>query len=400
MDMYKLIIIDDEANALQQFCNMMEWKNYGFSLAGVFSESEEPLEYIKNNHVDLVFTDIKMPKYSGIDIAKACHELKTSPYVVFISAYSDFEYARKAIHYNIYDYLVKPFSYSDIENTLIKVYNLLEEKNASNLFASNLEMVEQQFVFSELVLGNIKSVDELMEKLISINLPAFLAGNRCAYINITINNFDEYITNTWKYGKEKLYNAISYLASSKTVMFSSSFAYVNDSFEILAIDIDSDFDAELDKYIETLCTNLRQLLSITDVSIDTKHKGALSDFVLNNDVETENIIDDPIIKRSIDYIHLNYKKDITLDDVAKHISLSRVYFCSYFKKITGENFINELNRYRIEKAKVLLATTAETISAVAEDVGYRSIPYFYKTFTKFTGQTPSEYRSGMRKETE
>ena len=108
--------------------------------------------------------------------------------------------------------------------------------------------------------------------------------------------------------------------------------------------------------------------------------------------------DDPIIKKSIDYIRRNYKNDITLDEVSKHISLSRVYFCSYFKKVTGDNFINELNRYRIEKAKELLSSTDTTISSVAEDVGYKSIPYFYKTFTKFTGHTPTEYRTAFRKD--
>ncbi|MBQ7718459.1 MAG: helix-turn-helix transcriptional regulator [Clostridia bacterium] len=87
-----------------------------------------------------------------------------------------------------------------------------------------------------------------------------------------------------------------------------------------------------------------------------------------------------------------YKEEISLEDVAKQTYLSRVYFCSYFKKITGTNFVDVLNQYRIEKAKELLKSTNMNISAIAEEVGYKSIPYFYKLFTHFTNLSPAQYR--------
>lgn len=396
--MYKLVIIDDEFAALEQFADAIEWTNYGFDLVGAFSDSIEAMEFIKNGGADLVFTDIKMPGYSGIDIAEMCLEMEAAPLVVFISAYSDFEYARKAIRFNVCDFIVKPFSYSDIENVLIKAYNLLQQKHSTNLFDTNLEMLEQQFVFSELVLGNITSIDELKDKLSSLELPVFLSENKCARICVTINNFESYTQNTWKHGKDKLYNAISYLAGSKSPVFSSSFAFVGNSFQILVIAVQGNFDRELDGYISSLRTNLEQLLSLSDITIETERKDSLGDFVAEPENGKNFFYDDPIIEKSIDYIRRNYKNDITLDEVAKHISLSRVYFCSYFKKVTGDNFINELNRYRIEKAKELLVSSEITISAVAEEVGYKSIPYFYKTFTKFTGQAPTEYRTAFRRD--
>ena len=396
--MYNLIIIDDETTALEQFADAIEWTSYGFTLAGAFSDSIEAMEFIKTGGADLVFTDIKMPGYTGIDIAEMCLELENPPLVVFISAYSDFEYARKAIRFNVCDFIVKPFSYSDIENVLVKAYNILEEKYSSNLFATNLEMLEQQFVFSELVLGNITSNEELREKLTSLELPIFLSENKCAKINVTINNFDSYTQNTWKHGKDKLYNAISYLAGSKTPVFSSSFAFANNTFQILAIAVQGNFDKELANYLTSLRANLEQLLSINDITIETEINESLEEFVGEPENSKAPYHDDPIIQKSIAYIRENYKSDITLDDVAKHISLSRVYFCSYFKKVTGDNFINELNRYRIEEAKKLLVSTDITISSIAEEVGYKSIPYFYKTFTKFTGQAPTEYRTAFRRD--
>jgi len=396
--MYKLIIIDDETMALEQFADIMDWENYGFTLEATFCQSEDALSYIKNNEVDLVFTDIKMPKVSGLDIARECLEQKNPPYVVFISAYSDFEYARQAIQYNICDYLIKPFSFSDIENILIKVYKLLQQKSNSNLFVSNLEILEQQYVLTDLVSGNYSSVEELKEKFVSINIPSFLTSNACAEISVTIDNFDEYIAHVWKHGKEKLYNAISYLANIKTPIFCSSFEYIADTFRILAIDINGRFEHELNKYTNELRENLKQLLLIENVIIEISHTSTPEDYINEIDSGFAPQHDDSIIQKSYEYIRKHYKRDISLDEISKHINLSRVYFCSYFKKMTGDNFISELNRYRIEKAKEYLSSTDITISSVAEEVGYKSIPYFYKTFTKFTGHTPTEYRTKFRKE--
>ena len=47
----------------------------------------------------------------------------------------------------------------------------------------------------------------------------------------------------------------------------------------------------------------------------------------------------------------------------------------------------------MEKAKVILDTTMQSVSSVAETVGYESVPYFYKIFSKITGVTPNEYRN-------
>ncbi len=393
--MYKLIIIDDEYSSATQFGSAINWGSYGFCLDRVFSDSEEALEYLEKNSADLIFTDIRMPKYSGMDIAKFCSAMKKPPFVVFISAYSEFEYARQAIKYKIFDYLTKPFSFSDIEKILVKVYNtLLEQSSGNELFASNLELLEQQHVFSELILGNVHSKEELNEQISTLNLPSFILESKCAQVSVTINNFDDYIQSTWKHGTDKLYNAISYISQSKNKLFCCNWAYAGNTFEIIAIDLNRNFDSEFKVYTEQLKTNLIQLLSLEDITISFQEISSLSDFVTEDFGDSKEAYgDDVIIKKSIKFMHENYKKDISLNDVAKYVSLSRVYFCSYFKKITGENFVDTLNRYRVEKAKELLDGTTQSVSSVAETVGYKSIPYFYKIFAKITNLTPNEYRN-------
>jgi two-component system response regulator YesN len=61
--------------------------------------------------------------------------------------------------------------------------------------------------------------------------------------------------------------------------------------------------------------------------------------------------------------------------------------------ISASNFSTEyINRYRIEKAKELLKTTHAKVQAIAKDVGYWEVGYFYKQFKKYVGISPTEYR--------
>lgn len=100
-----------------------------------------------------------------------------------------------------------------------------------------------------------------------------------------------------------------------------------------------------------------------------------------------------IIKRAIDYIEENYMNEISLDDVARHVNLSKAYFSGFFKKETNENLIEYITRFRIERARELLENTDLKVYNVALDVGMDNYRYFTKRFKEITGLTPVEYKS-------
>ena len=98
------------------------------------------------------------------------------------------------------------------------------------------------------------------------------------------------------------------------------------------------------------------------------------------------------IKKAIDFISTNYEKDISLDDVANHVGLNKYYFAHEFRTITGFTFVSYLNKLRCEMSKRLLITSKTNISEVAKSCGFRSKSYFAKTFKKYMGLLPNEYR--------
>lgn len=99
------------------------------------------------------------------------------------------------------------------------------------------------------------------------------------------------------------------------------------------------------------------------------------------------------------YIDENYNKDISLEDVAKHVSLNPSYLSRFFKHHTNCKFIDYLSKLRVEKAKEMLQDNKIKVYEICDRVGYKNIQHFYKVFKNFTGYTPSEFRKHISDKT-
>lgn len=98
------------------------------------------------------------------------------------------------------------------------------------------------------------------------------------------------------------------------------------------------------------------------------------------------------MKKSIQYISNHFTENITLKDVAAHVNLNPTYFSSMFKESSGSSFKEYLNKVRVEESKRLLANTDYSIIDIAVATGFSDQSYFSKTFKKYTGLSPKQYR--------
>ena len=96
-----------------------------------------------------------------------------------------------------------------------------------------------------------------------------------------------------------------------------------------------------------------------------------------------------IQEKIIDYVNENYKKDITLTDIATHFGYSKNHFSTLFKKRFSINFVQYLNFVRIKKSLLLLKTTQTT--AIYFYCGFNSSQQYFSNFKKFMNCTPTEY---------
>ncbi len=98
------------------------------------------------------------------------------------------------------------------------------------------------------------------------------------------------------------------------------------------------------------------------------------------------------VKQAIGLIRSEYYRDLSLDYVAEFAGLSKFYFAREFKRVTGYTFVSYVNVTRCENAKALLSDWALTLGRIGKKCGFSSQSYFTKTFKKYVGMLPEEYR--------
>lgn len=99
-----------------------------------------------------------------------------------------------------------------------------------------------------------------------------------------------------------------------------------------------------------------------------------------------------VFLKLMNYINENYKKDISLTSAGEALHMSTNYVSQLFKKETGITFIRYITQLRMEDAISLLTTTQMSAVEIAMKIGFNDYFYFLKTFKKFTGKTPTQYR--------
>ena len=94
-----------------------------------------------------------------------------------------------------------------------------------------------------------------------------------------------------------------------------------------------------------------------------------------------------------DYVNAHYQENgLSVKDISAYVHLSASYVCTFFKNETGNTLNQYITEFRMEKAKLLLSDPRYRISDISAEVGYSDGNYFGKSFKKYTGFSPSEYR--------
>ncbi|MCS7462079.1 response regulator [Paenibacillus doosanensis] len=109
-------------------------------------------------------------------------------------------------------------------------------------------------------------------------------------------------------------------------------------------------------------------------------------------VLTEPSVSEKAIDKVRNYIHENYK-EACLENAAKIVYMNPYYLSKYFKQKTGENFSDYLTRVRMNKAAELLKDVSYKTYEISDLVGYSNAKNFTRTFRRFFGKTPREYRN-------
>ncbi len=145
-------------------------------------------------------------------------------------------------------------------------------------------------------------------------------------------------------------------------------------------------------YFATPVVSRRKNKSISSLlSIFAEHLAMTSNQIAVQTAQAE----PPSISRAKAFIREHYQEKLSLGQVAGAVHVSVFYFCKLFRKATGTNFTEFVSRTRVEKAMSLLLNPNNRISEIAYEVGFESLTHFNRTFKKFAGESPTQYRGRL-----
>lgn len=148
----KCVIIDDEPLAVELLQDFVK-KVDSLELINSFNNAIDAVSFINQNNVDLVFLDIQMPHFSGIDFLNT---IEKKPLVIFTTAYSD--YAVEGFNLGAVDYLVKPIPFHRFLKAVVRAQQVLHPAAINQTAAENTNApeIDQDFMFVRAEYENVK----------------------------------------------------------------------------------------------------------------------------------------------------------------------------------------------------------------------------------------------------
>lgn len=142
--MYNVMLVDDEKLIIQGLMNIIEWEDIGLKVVETAQNGYEALEKFKNKPVDIIVTDISMPKLTGLELIKEIKNINPKTRFVILTGYDEFTYAKEAIKYGVESYILKPINEEELQETLINIVKYLDDKKQekNKILNENAKLIE------------------------------------------------------------------------------------------------------------------------------------------------------------------------------------------------------------------------------------------------------------------
>lgn len=422
---YKVLLVDDDMLVRMGMRNAVDWAAMNLEIAGEASDGGEALELMEKLWPNIVITDMYMPKYDGLRFIREAQQKYPDAVFVVISCHNDFQYIKESMRLGVYDYLLKSsiVNTNELERLLENIVDMLDgrKKQKKQNEEELLLPVERQLM--SYLNGQILLKETLIPQLkpygIDVNSNThFIAVLRPDDYGAMLANFGS--IELFEYGVQNILQEIVDKYGSGIVLprWGKLFAV------LLSLSTKNSIVTPTDKAIsicEWIRINIKNSLKNTccvycsapyalgdlpNIFPDLLNQiSAYSEIYFDSIVNLNELSKNPVkadtielsqseadpIAPVIDYIHQNYRNQITLEELASISNLSKYYLCKRFKDKTNTSIINYLVQVRIDKAKELLLQDRKKVFAVAQEVGFNDASYFNRVFKKETGCTPKEF---------
>ena len=342
--MYNILLVDDYQVFRKSIMRLPFWKTTNeFSVKYEASDGIMALDLLSNEPIDIVITDIKMPKLDGIGLLTELKKRDFNCPVILLSEFTEFEYARQGIILGAFDYIVKPITNDKLKDVL--------ERAKPKLIQSQKED-PLTFFINELI-SSIK--------------------NNISNVSNSLNNFTNQFYILHNNNPTKAQSVLMDITNQITQSALESYPWISNVIKCE--------DCVCQKY--RLSNNVDEMINI------------FSDYVISINKILEKYIkfsNNNTINMALYYILNNPYTKLSLSDIAEECYINKAYLSHTFKTETGISITDYITNYKIDISKKMLKKCNVSISEIAISLGYEDAKYFSRLFKNICNMSPVEYR--------
>lgn len=163
--MLTILIVDDEKLERNGIKFLLNKERADFRILEA-ANGKDAVGVLSTEHVDILFSDVKMPYMNGLELARQAKEINPDIEIVIFSGYNDFFYAKEALKYGVVDYVLKPVDPDEFHRTLERIFaHILQRQEKEKKRTKSKDYLTKYFLINYLFTGSEAIVNNLDENL-------------------------------------------------------------------------------------------------------------------------------------------------------------------------------------------------------------------------------------------
>ena len=394
--MYKTLFVDDERLIREGISNLIDWERITGQELTLAENAKVALKYLEHEKYEIVISDIYMQDMNGIELAKCIKEKWPDVVVILLSAYEDFDYARKAIEAGVFKYLLKPVIPEELEDAVNEAISQVKINEETKKRIDHSQEVLEDYrrelkksLWKDILSGNMRNEDEILERFEKMNMPknispiyvvvyetddeTMLYQNQVAIDRVVSSCFEGYIDTVFM---DDYIVILLKKENAKSVLYAFG-DLVKEMFH---------FEVYMGE------GKVVKDLSTLHISVEAAKYNIQKNRAIKKDEPTQ------IVLAAVEMIRKEIENvDFNINTIANALYLTPAYFSRVFKRKMGMTCKDFIKNYRIDLAKELLQNTDLSIQQISEKTGYATVYYFSQQFKQVTGESPGNFRKKRQK---
>lgn len=419
--MYRVLLADDEPIILSGLQSMLDWERLGCTVCGAARDGQQALELVEARRPDIVVCDIKMPRFTGLELLEACAQRYPELVFIMLTNHQDFHMAQQSLRNRAVDYLLK----IDLdEEKLARSLRLAIDECEKRRRLCVPSLPRQEGTLAEAAARHAAALLSPeggygAERAIAA-LEGLGAGSRCAAALLILDpSAIPGIASFTREERLRLFNFHLNLALdvAQKVFQGIGFTLVppepgsgTASFFLWGLENAApiaQFQARLtaafrdisQMRLSVLATGVLSGRELTELRLQVellRREHALSPRPFLSWSQSMGKTD--YVAAAKRYVASHILERVLVQDVAAAIGITPNYLSSLFKRQLGQNFMDYVNATKVKYACTLLQDGKHMVYEVSHMLGYDNAYYFTKVFKRYMNMTPKEYQSESSRE--